>query len=437
VFLASLRTQSMSSLPLHSDTVFTDIHSSLRIARAAVALGQHEAALGVMRALQARTAEIMRLPAHHHRRMLMRELGFLHLRHIDVPFDSLCSPESGVVFTANEVGVIPPTSRFAKLCRTSPTDFYAHTRLTLTEFLILFQELQPFILKPRRADVQAEYSADHRARYSHRKLHAADELLLWLYHADGNKDTVLSSLFKIDRTSVIIYCDHVTRCMNEAWKEEVVWPSKEDRELLHGLFSINEKAVAAIDGTHCQIDVPDNAEEEETAYSAYKKYHTQNYLVCCDALGFILHIVGPYKGASNDRDCFLASDFLDPELRMLEPDEKIITDGGFSSPLFPMNLHPYTAPQLADAATAEDRAVMDAFNDELKLNRSLNEHVNHVLKARAQALAGKWSRSKARQRDVLFVAARFTNRIRRLRLEYRLYCMQVERQAEMQAEMHV
>ena len=209
---------------------------------------------------------------------------------------------------------------------------------------------------------------------------------------------MLSFLFGIDRSSVTVITDHVTRCMNEAWKEEVMWLSAEDRQLLHGLFSVHGTAVAAIDGTHCQIDVPDDAEDEEGAYSAYKKFHTQNYLVCCDAFGFILHIVGLYDGARNDRDCFLASDFCDPALRMLEPGEKLITDGGFSGPLFPMNIHPFTSPQLADAATVEDWALMTAWNDEIKLNRSLNEHVNHVLKARAQALTGRWSRSKNRQR---------------------------------------
>jgi hypothetical protein len=217
--------------------------------------------------------------------------------------------------------------------------------------------------------------------------------------------------------------------MSTVWEEEVSWPSREDRERLHGLFSCHPKAVAAIDGTHCRIDVPEDPEQEDTAYSAYKKYHTQNYLVCCDAFGFIVLIAGPYNGSWNDRQCFLASDFMNPAVHMLEPDEKLITDGGFSGELFTMNIHPYTSTQVA-AASVVDRAVMMSWNEEIVLNRSLNEHVNHVLKARAQALAGKWSRSMARQRDVLFVAARFANRVKRLRMDYRLFCMQRKEEAE-------
>jgi hypothetical protein len=263
---------------------------------------------------------------------------------------------------------------------------------------------------------------DHLLRYSHRKLHPIDELLLWLYHVDGNKHTVLCLLFDIDRSSVIIITDHITRVMNYVWREEVRWPSKEEREELHGLFSCDEKAVGCIDGTHCRIDVPDNEEDEESCYSGYKHYHTLNYLLCCDAFGRILHIAGPFNGSWNDKQCFLASDFMDPESNMLEPDERLITDGGFSG--FKMNIYPFNAQQLQEA-TPEDRAVMVSFNEEIVLNRSLNEHVNHQLKSRAQALAGKWSRSVVRQRDVFMVAARFANRVKRLRMEYKLYCLQL------------
>jgi hypothetical protein len=79
--------------------------------------------------------------------------------------------------------------------------------------------------------------------------------------------------------------------------------------------------------------------------------------------------------------------------------------------------------------TDEDRAVMVAWNEEIVLNRSLNEHVNHQLKARAQALSGKWSRSMVRQRDIFLVAARFANRLKRLRVEYKLYCLQLSVEA--------
>ena len=247
----------------------------------------------------------------------MHELGLLKLSRVEAPFVSLTSPASGPAFVSDKLDIIPDSTLFARLRRLPPSDFYEHTRLTVTEFLILYQELQPLIIRPRHADLEGEYSQEQRARFSHRKLHPADEMLLWLYHADGNRHTVLCLLLDIDRTSITVITDHVTRCMNEAWKDEVRWPSREDREELHGLFSCHPKAVAAIDGTHCRIDVPDSHDREDTCYSAYKKYHTQNYLVCCDAFGFVVYIGGPFDGRFNDRECFLASSFCDGDARML------------------------------------------------------------------------------------------------------------------------
>jgi hypothetical protein len=243
-----------------------------------------------------------------------------------------------------------------------------------------------------------------------------------MYSADDNKDTVLSLLFDIDRTSVIVIVDHITRAMNHVWRDEVAWPNREERKELYGFFSCHDKAIGCIDGTHCRIDVPASDDKEESAYSGYKHYHTQNYLLCCDAFGFILHVNGPFEGSWNDKQCFLASDFMNPDLHMLEEDERLITDGGFSG--FPMNIHPFSAPQMEEARP-EDRPKMLSWNEEVTLNRSLNEHVNHQLKARAQGLAGKWARSMVRQRDIFMVAARFHNRVKRLRVEYRLYCLQL------------
>lgn len=390
----------------------------------AVQAGRTHVAYGIISSLQQRITAWQHLPAHHQRRRMMDDLGLVKLAHIDASFSSLSSPASDLRFIDDEMDEIPETTVYSRLVRRRTSDFYEHTRLTSTEFLILYQELRRFIRMPRDGDMNAEYDEKHTSRYSHRALHPADELLLWLYHVDGNKHTVLCLLFDIDRSSVTIITDHVTRAMNTAWGDEVRWPSKGEREDMYGFFSCNEKAVGCIDGTHCRIDVPENADDEESCYSGYKHYHTLNYLLCCDALGFILHIAGPYTGSWNDRQCFLASDFMDPNAHMLEEDEKLITDGGFSG--FPMNIHPYTSTQMEAAGSEEDRTLMVSWNEEIVLNRSLNEHVNHQLKARAQALAGKWSRSMVRQRDLFLVAARFANRVKRLRIEYRLYLLQCQ-----------
>jgi hypothetical protein len=412
----------MSSKPVRADSLLYDIDSSMRQATAAAGAGSLYVAHHILTFLHERLTAHQQLPAHHQRRRMMEDLGFCKLGHIDVPFSSLVTSPSGLVFVDDDLEPIPDHTLYARLCRRSPGDFYEHTRLTSTEFLILYQELHPAIIRPRDSDLATPVDPTHIARFSHRRLHPIDELLLWLYYVDGNRDTVLSLLFDIDRTSVFVITDHITRVMNHVWVEEVRWPSRDERKELYGFFSCHEKAIGCIDGTHCRIDVPASDEKEDSAYSGYKHYHTQNYLLCCDAFGFILHVNGPFNGSWNDKQCFAASDFMDPALHMLDDDEKLITDGGFTG--FPMNIHPFSAPQLDDAKP-EDRPRMVSWNEELTLNRSLNEHVNHHLKARAQALAGKWSKSVVRQRDVFMVAARFHNRVRRLRVEYRLYCLQL------------
>ena len=412
----------MSACPSRAELLVADINGSMAQAAAAVAGGNLTAAYSIISSLHQRTSAWQQLPAHHQRRRMMDDLGLLKLARIDAPFASLTSSTGDVAFIEDSLDSIPDTTVYARLARLPAADFYAHTRLTSTEFLALYQELRPFILKPRNANFDAEYSDDHYARFVHRKLHPIDELLLWLYHVDGNKHTVLSLLFDIDRSTVTIITDHITRLVNEAWRDEVSWPSKEERKEMYGLFSCHEKAVACIDGTHCRIDVPVNPDDEDSAYSGYKHYHTQNFLLCCDAFGFIVHIAGPYSGSWNDKQCFLASDFMNASLNMLSEGEKLITDGGFSG--FPMNIHPFSATEL-EFVDQKDRQRMISWNEEVTLNRSLNEHVNHQLKARAQALAGKWSRSTWRQRDVLLCAARFANRVKRLRMDYRLYCLQM------------
>jgi hypothetical protein len=415
----------MSNSFTRADSLIDDVHGSMAKAAGAVASGNILIAHEVVSSLHQRTTAWQQLPPHHQRRKVMDDLGLLKLGHIDASFSTLTSPPSGLAFVDEELDDIPDTTMYARLCRRSQQDFYEHTRLTSTEFLILYQELLPYIIRPRDSVFVSSVDVDHLTRFSHRKLHPIDEFLIWLYYADGKRHTVLSLLFDVDRTTIVIITDHVTRAMNHAWREEVRWPSKEERKELHGFFSCHDKAIACIDGTHCRIDVPEDEEDEDSTYSGYKHYHTQNYLLTCDAFGFILHVAGPFNGSWNDKQCFLASDFMAPDSTMLDEGEKLITDGGFSG--FPMNIHPFSAAQMEDA-TDEERATMVAWNEEIVLNRSLNEHVNHQVKARAQALAGKWSRSLVRQRDVFMVAARFTNRVKRLRVEYRLYRLQLATQ---------
>jgi hypothetical protein len=298
------------ALPLNRAlTLIEDIDITMASAAAAVDADDLDSAHAMVSSLHARTSAWQHLPAHHQRRRVMDDLGFINLDRIRATFASLTNSTSGLTFIDDELDVIPDSTIYARLCRRSSADFYEHTRLTTSEFLILYQELRPFIIQPRESDFCSPVAAAHLARHSHRLLHPIDELLLWLYHADGNKHTVLCLLFDIDRTTVNVITDHITRVINHVWEREVKWPSAEERAEQYGLFSCFEKAVGCIDGTHCRIDVPDDEEEENDDYSGYKHYHTQNYLLCCNAYGFIIHVTGPFPGSWNDKQCFLVSDF--------------------------------------------------------------------------------------------------------------------------------
>lgn len=105
---------------------------------------------------------------------MMEDLGFLKLDRIDVPFSSLTSSPTGLIFAEDLTDDIPDSTIYARLCRRSPSDFYEHTRLTNSEFLLLYQELRPIIARPRQDDFSSSIDPLHLSRFSHRKLHPID-----------------------------------------------------------------------------------------------------------------------------------------------------------------------------------------------------------------------------------------------------------------------
>ena len=54
------------------------------------------------------------------------------------------------------------------------------------------------------------------------------------------------------------------------------------------------RAVGVLDGTHCQIEVP--VVEDSQYHSQYKNFPTRNYLICADALGFVIYTAEPFSG---------------------------------------------------------------------------------------------------------------------------------------------
>ena len=282
------------------------------------------------------------------------------------------------------------------------------TRISITEFVILYQELRPYLLRPR----SVKRSRSDRGRS--RSLHSADELLLWAWHCDGTDADVLGFLFNgITRWTATRIADHINSCVIEAWDNEVGWPEAEERRLLYGFFTCCETAVGVLDGTHCQISVP--YFKEERSMSGYKKLHTQNYMVCADALGFITYTAGPFDGMANDRAAFNTTPFLEPNCSWLSDGEVILADGGFQGD--GVVVHQYTQQQLAKM-DKEEREQASLWNEDFLLNRTPIEHCIHRIKNRTQALTHRWQRDPSKQAELFQASVRFYNRLRRLRMQH-------------------
>lgn len=301
----------------------------------------------------------------------------------------------------------PSPSAFLLLSR-NPSRFERLTRFSVVEFLTLYLELEPYIRRP-----YSIYSTPSHRSYT-RSLHPLDQFLLWAWYVDGNDPDVLGIVFSdISRRTSDRVADHVTQAVNDAWEGEVTWPDDEERRLLYGAFTSYDKAVGVLDGTHCQIDVP--AYEEGQYYSQYKHLHTQNYLICADALGFVTWTAGPFGGSDPDKVIFKTTSFTELECPMLSEGEVILVDGGFEGEGH--ILHQFVQKELW-AMTAEERERVASFNEDFLHNRSPIEHCIHRVKCRAQALTRRWPRALHRQGELFHAATRIYNRCRRLRMHH-------------------
>ena len=283
-----------------------------------------------------------------------------------------------------------------------PHRFYRLTRLSLLEFIILYLELEKGI----RAPYTTTDSSDGTSR--RRRLHPIDQFLLWLWHGDGNDVDVLALLFDdISRSTANRIADHVTNVVNTVWADEVSWPDADERRALYGFFSSCKTAVGVLDGTHCQIEVP--VIDEGEFHSQYKKFHTQLYLICADALGFVIWMDGPFGGHDSDRTVFNSTPFAQRECPLLSPGEVLLVDGGFKGEGH--ILHQFTLNELAPM-TEEDRVRVAAFNEDFTHNRSPIEHCIHRVKSRMQALAKRWPRAREKQGGLFNAAVKVYNRCR-------------------------
>lgn len=85
-----------------------------------------------------------------------------------------------------------------------PDEFYRLVRMTLTEFLVIYYELEQSIRAPRNTLAFGNSVDDlHINHMSHRTLHFADELLLFLLASDGAYPPVLARMFEVDRIFIV------------------------------------------------------------------------------------------------------------------------------------------------------------------------------------------------------------------------------------------
>ena len=310
---------------------------------------------------------------HYKRRLILQKLNILQLPHIPTA-DSCSESEEYLNRLATQH---PPPNVLLRLIQ-QPDRFERMTRLSVVEFIILYKELKPFIIRSLSIKLEGTYHT--RAR----SLHSADELLLWMWHCDGTKADVLGFLFNgISRWTATRIADHVTTAVLDAWGEEVSWPDAEERRLLYGFFTCDEKAVGVLDGTHCQISVP--YFKEDRSMSGYKKFHTQNYIICADALGFVIYTAGPFEGMANDRAALNTTPFIQPGCPLLSEGELILTDGGFAGD--GAILHQFTQNELARLDSREREAAA-LWNDDFLYNRTAIEHCIHRIKSRCNKLVG-------------------------------------------------
>jgi hypothetical protein len=345
---------------------------------------------------------------HYKKRYILDQLGILTLPY--VPTTSAQQEVDAII--ARLASERPKPSAFLRLQRKEKR-FERCTRFSRAEFIFLYSELEAYIRRPYLSNELPI------RRHRRRRLHPVDQFLLWIWHSDGNDPDIIGILFDdISRVTADRTADHVTQSVNDAWAGEMTWPDAEERQSLHGFFSSCEKAVGVLDGTHCQIQVP--VVEEGRYHSQYKNFHTQNYLICADALGFVIYTDGPFDGKDNDRSAFNTTPFVQPVCPLLSEGEVILVDGGFAGPGHA--LHQFTQRELKNL-TLEEKERVASFNEDFAHNRSPIEHCIHRVKNRAQALARRWPRTLHRQSELFTAAVKVYNRCRRLRMEHALATM--------------
>lgn len=165
-----------------------DFHQVCTVCTRLVTESRYHAVLALLCVHRQRILDYFLLPPHYQRRMMLDALGVMNLAHL--PHMPPLSPPFPIHVPL--LPDLPADSVFSKRMHDRPDEFYRLIRLTLTEFLVIYYELQHLIRTPRRLLVTVlEIAHITTVDKSHRKLHPADELLLFLHASDGNHASVL------------------------------------------------------------------------------------------------------------------------------------------------------------------------------------------------------------------------------------------------------
>ncbi|MGZ5491555.1 MAG: HARBI1 family protein, partial [Nitrososphaeraceae archaeon] len=296
--------------------------------------------------------------------------------------------------------------KFSRLTQLHPSEF-------VELYLLSCEQITNTIISGDYKNEYINVNKGYRtARAYNRKMLTADRLFCWLLQLAGERDEVMSLLFDVSPTTINTNFKFITKIMLDVLSNEMSWPDENERKLLYNLFPIYDKAIMIVDGTHCEIKIPLELDDEISYYSGYKHKHTQLYLIYVDAHGFFRRIEGPYEGKNVDRTIFCQSDvYKNDNSKYLSEGEIILADGGFSGD--GQLLFPFKGPELKNN---EYKAQMEQFNEMLTESRSLVEHAIHRLKSRASILCSRFTKDKCMQESIVIAAALLFNFSRRIRI---------------------
>jgi hypothetical protein len=143
---------------------------------------------------------------HYNNKEILEQLHILSL-----PYVHASSSLPQVAALLNELPHASPQPRAYLLLSENEQRFERLIRFSLTEFLLLYSDLEACILQP--------YSIPEMnpAASRKRRLHPIDQFLLWLFHSDGNDPDLLGVLFSdASRSTVDRVADHITAAVNDA-----------------------------------------------------------------------------------------------------------------------------------------------------------------------------------------------------------------------------